>query len=81
MQFVKFLCVLAFVGLLLSGCTSKDDHNGHEGHDHGNGHNHSSSVSENAETVWTCHMHPEVRKSEPGLCPECNMELVKAENN
>jgi Cu(I)/Ag(I) efflux system membrane fusion protein len=25
---------------------------------------------------WTCTMHPEVRQSEPGDCPQCGMELV-----
>lgn len=26
--------------------------------------------------VWTCSMHPSVRKSEPGKCPICGMDLV-----
>ena len=26
-------------------------------------------------TVWTCPMHPEVRRSEPGECPKCGMAL------
>ena len=26
-------------------------------------------------TVWTCPMHPEVRRSEPGDCPKCGMAL------
>lgn len=25
---------------------------------------------------WTCSMHPEVRATEPGRCPVCNMNLV-----
>ena len=29
----------------------------------------------NAE-VWTCAMHPQIRESEPGLCPICGMELI-----
>jgi hypothetical protein len=28
--------------------------------------------------VWTCPMHPEIRKSEPGNCPICGMKLVPA---
>ncbi len=31
--------------------------------------------------VYTCPHHPEVRKSEPGICPECGMELVKVEEH
>jgi len=26
--------------------------------------------------VWTCSMHPEVRRSGPGLCPKCQMKLI-----
>ena len=27
-------------------------------------------------TVFTCPMHPEIRRTEPGDCPKCNMHLV-----
>lgn len=27
-------------------------------------------------TVWTCSMHPQIRKSEPGQCPICGMDLI-----
>lgn len=30
-------------------------------------------------TVWTCAMHPEVRRDEPGDCPKCGMDLVPVE--
>lgn len=30
-----------------------------------------------AEVVYTCSMHPEIREDEPGDCPICGMELVK----
>src|SRR5436309_2359039 len=26
--------------------------------------------------LWTCSMHPQVIREEPGLCPICHMELV-----
>lgn len=29
-----------------------------------------------AGTIWTCSMHPQIRQSEPGLCPLCGMELI-----
>lgn len=32
--------------------------------------------SEVAEQAWTCSMHPEVRRSEPGDCPICGMDLI-----
>jgi hypothetical protein len=27
-------------------------------------------------TDWTCRMHPEVIKTQPGLCPICHMKLI-----
>jgi Cu(I)/Ag(I) efflux system membrane fusion protein len=27
-------------------------------------------------TIWTCSMHPQIRKNEPGLCPLCGMDLI-----
>lgn len=27
-------------------------------------------------TIWTCSMHPQIRKTEPGKCPLCNMDLI-----
>lgn len=35
--------------------------------------NHSDEV---AEQIWTCSMHPQIRKNEPGLCPICGMDLI-----
>ncbi len=29
------------------------------------------------EKVYTCPMHPEVEKSEPGNCPKCGMKLIE----
>lgn len=75
MKTIKLLAVLGVIGLLLfSGCSSKDDQNGHPDHEH------ETSVSESdADTIWTCSMHPEIRESEPGSCPKCKMKLIKAE--
>ncbi|MBN1596855.1 MAG: efflux RND transporter periplasmic adaptor subunit [Bacteroidales bacterium] len=28
------------------------------------------------ETIWTCSMHPQIRKDEPGECPICGMDLI-----
>ena len=28
--------------------------------------------------VWTCSMHPQIRRPKPGLCPICNMDLILA---
>lgn len=35
---------------------------------------------QNAGKGWTCPMHPEVHKHDPGKCPICKMNLVKAKS-
>ncbi|MEQ8518630.1 MAG: efflux RND transporter periplasmic adaptor subunit [Cytophagales bacterium] len=32
------------------------------------------------ETIWTCSMHPQIRKNEPGDCPICGMDLIPLES-
>ncbi len=34
-----------------------------------------STDSQN-KTIWTCSMHPQIRKDEPGKCPICGMDLI-----
>lgn len=41
-----------------------------------NDHNHITK-----ETVYTCPMHPNVRKNAPGRCPACGMELIPADTD
>jgi len=33
----------------------------------------------NKTEIWTCSMHPQVRKPEPGDCPICGMDLIPAD--
>jgi len=33
-----------------------------------------SEVEEN--TIWTCSMHPQIKRNEPGDCPICGMDLI-----
>ena len=33
-------------------------------------------ISTSNHQMWTCSMHPQIRKSEPGKCPICGMELI-----
>lgn len=33
-----------------------------------------------AEMVWTCSMHPDIRRTEPGDCPICGMDLIPMAN-
>lgn len=34
-----------------------------------------------AETMYTCSMHPQIRQPEPGLCPICEMDLIPVGSN
>jgi len=35
-----------------------------------------SHETENVDQIWTCSMHPQIRKTEEGDCPICGMELI-----
>jgi Cu(I)/Ag(I) efflux system membrane fusion protein len=40
-------------------------------------HNHSEEIASNQ--MWTCSMHPQIMKDEPGDCPICGMDLIPAD--
>ncbi|MCW8898728.1 MAG: efflux RND transporter periplasmic adaptor subunit [Flavobacteriales bacterium] len=42
-------------------------------------HQHTTQIA--GETIWTCSMHPQIRKNEPGDCPICGMDLIPLEND
>ena len=42
-------------------------------------HVHESTEKAAGETIWTCSMHPQIRKSQPGQCPICGMDLIPLE--
>ena len=42
-------------------------------------HNHNETVK--SDQKWTCSMHPQIMKSEPGDCPICGMDLIPAETS
>jgi membrane fusion protein, copper/silver efflux system len=31
--------------------------------------------------IWTCSMHPQIRKDQPGQCPICGMDLIPLQNS
>lgn len=43
-------------------------------------HRHDQDHSEHEAAQYTCPMHPEIIRDEPGSCPICKMDLVKKEN-
>lgn len=80
--FLAFLLVLL---LTLVGCDNAEDseeepaQEDHAEHDH-DPVSDAVNGNEDGETVYTCPMHPEVEKDEPGSCPECGMDLVEADS-
>ena len=36
--------------------------------------------NEEKEQIWTCSMHPQIKRNEPGDCPICGMELIPLES-
>ena len=38
-------------------------------------------TAEAQETIWTCPMHPQIRRPEAGDCPLCGMDLVRLEGD
>lgn len=38
--------------------------------------NHNHSAESASATVWTCSMHPQIRRDAPGDCPICGMDLI-----
>lgn len=64
------LVIMAFVlGLCLAS--------GSDGHDSATPSGDAAEASPPAQ--WTCPMHPQIRKSEPGDCPLCGMDLTRVE--
>ena len=64
---------MILLGLLVGWLffSGNNDETQHNNHDH-------EEVAENAEEEYTCSMHPQVRRDEPGDCPICGMELIPA---
>ncbi|MEN3165314.1 copper-translocating P-type ATPase [Tistrella mobilis] len=58
-----------------------DHHQSHHDHSHHHLHGHmhaagkAGAIDAPPGTVWTCPMHPEIRKDGPGSCPICGMAL------
>ncbi|MGV0760069.1 copper-translocating P-type ATPase [Tistrella mobilis] len=58
-----------------------DHHQTHHDHSHHHMHGHmhaagkAGAIDAPPGTVWTCPMHPEIRKDGPGSCPICGMAL------
>ncbi|HJR68939.1 MAG TPA: HAD-IC family P-type ATPase, partial [Gammaproteobacteria bacterium] len=50
-------------------------HRGHDGHGGGSAEPGAAAPRPARGTIWTCPMHPEIRRDAPGACPICGMAL------
>lgn len=73
---IMHLLKILFMVLILSSCNSTNEKqdSGMKEHDH-KGHKNNSTP--NQEKKYTCPMHPEIIREEPGQCPICKMDLVE----
>jgi hypothetical protein len=64
--------------------TGRPAHESHAGHDHGGqapaAQGANAPANAPTKAVYTCPMHPEIRKDQPGKCPICGMKLVPAKD-
>ncbi len=78
---ILYVGIAAVVGLLagyliFSG-TSETSMVNKNGSEMSGEHDHSG---ESGEQLWTCSMHPQIMRPEPGDCPICGMDLIPAES-
>jgi len=66
---VGLIAVGVLIGWMLFGGSPTQEND----HDH-------TEVAE-AMQMWSCSMHPQIMKSEPGNCPICGMDLIPAETS
>ncbi|WP_373517429.1 efflux RND transporter periplasmic adaptor subunit [Pricia sp.] len=63
---------LIFGGSANGSMANEDNPNRSDSHDHS---------GETAEQMWTCSMHPQIMRPEPGDCPICGMDLIPVESS
>jgi len=63
-----FSLVLALVTISLVACKDKD-------------HTHTTPAATAPKELWTCSMHPEIIRDQPGVCPICGMDLVRKKDD
>jgi len=83
MNIKKYLKPIVFIiiGLLLGWIIfSSSSNRNSSGNKISEGHNEEVHKTEK-ETIWTCSMHPQIRRKKPGKCPICGMTLIPLDNN
>lgn len=72
MRLLKIVPIL----LILNSCNSTNENENHDIKEHDNN-DHENHVVPSQGKKYTCPMHPEIIKDEPGQCPICKMDLVE----
>ena len=71
---IVYIVLAAIVGLglgyVLFNAAEEQQNTAEESHNH-----------EDATQMWTCSMHPQIMREEPGDCPICGMDLIPAESS
>ncbi len=70
LKMAGILVIGILLGWLLFGGADKKEDKLAENHDH---------TDAAVEEIWTCSMHPQIRRNEPGSCPICGMDLIPLE--
>ena len=66
-KYLIYIGILA-IGLLLGWLLFGGSNDQNKEHNH--------KEANKAEQLWTCSMHPQIRKPEAGDCPICGMDLI-----
>jgi Cu(I)/Ag(I) efflux system membrane fusion protein len=80
--FPALLCMITIIFTSLSSCKAKktDNHFQHEAIENDTAAGHSTHEDEAGVSagaaVYTCSMHPQIIREEPGNCPICGMQLI-----
>jgi len=72
-KILSYLGVL-FIGVLIGWLAIGTNDQTPRSEDH-------SEMDHASGTIWTCSMHPQIQKSEPGQCPICGMDLIPLQND
>ncbi|MGE0566665.1 MAG: efflux RND transporter periplasmic adaptor subunit [Bacteroidia bacterium] len=72
---MRLLKILSIV-LIFSSCNSTNEKEHNDMNEHHNS-EHKNHVATSQGKKYTCPMHPEIIKDEPGQCPICKMDLVE----
>ncbi len=75
-KYIRFGLALS-VGMLLGWFIKPSNHRTitSSAHQHIDESNHHTIIPSNNQS-WTCSMHPQIKRNEPGQCPICGMELI-----